>query len=277
VPNRPPADGFHPKDLELIIKDAVRANEIDYVRILLARTDQNLLRYLLNIAAAEASPDMLELLLEKVSNAPLWKLLLEAIGSQNLATVNYLITRGVDVARDEELMKRALETCNPEVIDILLNHGAQLVEHDEMLTESLITWRRMTLKEEDEEKLLKRLYQVKKYVIGVSAYGEALLNASASLTSIPLIEYFLENGADIDYKNQRGYITLHEVIKAGSNRHAEVAKFLLQRGANPYPSKPKSGVNISKLAGMRRVEEYFRMSWDELVKEVQSERALNAD
>lgn len=90
--------------------------------------------------------------------------------------------------------------------------------------------------------------------------------------SIPLARYFIENGADINSRIGRySPSVLYLLVRKYSRRHAEAIKFLLQQGADPYPLNPRSQ-SIKFLAGMKKVEQYFGKSWDDLVREAQTER-----
>jgi hypothetical protein len=65
---------------------------------------------------------------------------------------------------------------------------------------------------------------------------------------------------------------LYALVRRYSRRHVEGINFLLQQGADPYPSNSRQQ-SIKSLTGMQKVEQYFDKSWDDLVKEAQAERA----
>jgi hypothetical protein len=269
-----PADRFKPEDLESILKDAIEADEVDFVRSHYPRSDgfpERQYTSFLHAAAQTASPPMVDCLLEYASLYPDATVMKEralrpAIKGENIAVIKHLIARGANPT-NADFLGLALATYNVEIIEIFLGHGAHLVEYPGIFDK--IWWD--ARKEDDVFKVLHRMH---KYVVGKEAFSRGCRNASLR-GSIPLVKYFIDNGADIDYKISNDSI-LYELVLGYLRRNAEVIRFLLQEGANPYSSNSK-GLSIKSLAGMRKVEKYFNKSWDDLVREVQAERASMTD
>jgi hypothetical protein len=278
-----PADQFKPEELISILKDAIEADEVEFVRSQYARAkgvDKWPQLSFVQAAARTASPTMVDLLLEKYASigrsdtAKTWALY-AAIEGENMVVIKHLIARGANVnPQDGSVIKDALKKCNPEIVEILLGHSAHLVECPSMFDKILFT------NEKREDEILKVLHQMCKYVVGKEAFSNGLLHA-VWRGSIPLAKYFIDNGADVNSKkvrlgsiviNSSRRVVLYELVRKYSRRHVEVIAFLLQQGVDPYPSNSK-GQSIKSLVGMRKVEKYFGKSWDDLVREAQPERA----
>jgi hypothetical protein len=274
-----PADQFKPAELISILRDAIEADEVEFVRSQYARaegvSEWTKLSFL-KAAATTASPTMVDLLLEEYASinpddiANKYPALCAAIEGENIVVIKHLIARGVNVnPQDGSVIIAALETCNPEIVEILLGHSADLVECPSMFRRLLSTGEK---REEDE--ILKVLHQMHKHVVGKKAFSMGLVHALRR-GSIPLAKYFIDNGADVNSKSSilgGGPPVLYELVRKSSRRHVEAIPFLLQQGADPYPSTSRTQ-SIKSLVGMRKVEQYFGKSWDDLVREAQPERA----
>jgi Ankyrin repeats (3 copies) len=271
-----PADQLKPEELISILKDAIEADEVEFVRSQYARAEEvdGLQHWpFVEAAARTASPTMVDLLLEKYASinpddtTNEFSALCAAIRGENMVVIKHLIARGAFVdPQGGSAIKVALETCNPEIVEILLSHTADLVECPSMFDRLLSTGEK---REEDE--ILKVLHQMHKYVVGKKAFSSGFIDALWR-GSIPLAKYFIDNGADVNSRRRSGPPVLYDLVLGFSRRHVEAIKFLLQQGADPYPTNSRSQ-SIKSLFGMRKVEKYFGKSWDDLVKETQPERA----
>jgi ankyrin repeat protein len=190
-----------------------------------------------------------------------------AIRGENMAVIRHLIARGANVKPEQWPYDSCNWIYNPEIIEILLSHGARPA-----LVSSIFTSILKSDKTEDE--VFEVLHRMHKYVVGKGAFSNGCRYASKR-GSIPLVKYFLDNGADINYRTGEGPL-LYEVVRGYTRRNAEVIRFLLQQGADPNVSNSK-GQSIKSLVGMRKVEKYFNKSWDDLVREAQAERAGTTD
>jgi hypothetical protein len=270
-----PADRFSPEDLISILKDAIEADEVEFVRNQYARAkvfDSWQHRLFVIAVAKTASPTMVDLLLEEYTSiypnhiSMRERALSAAIQGENMVVIKHLITRGADVNPDgERVIEAALETYNPEIVEFLLGHGAHLVECPSMFYRIL----KDDGKREDE--VFNVLHRMQKYVVGKKAISNGLHDAIRR-GSVPLAKYFIDNGADVNSKPDHRSPLLYVLVRDYSRRRVEGIKFLLQQGMNPYP-KNREGLSIKSLVGMRKVEQYFDKSWDDLVKEAQAERA----
>jgi ankyrin repeat protein len=274
-----PADQFKPEELISILEDAIEADEVEFVRSQYARAEgasQWTKLSFLKAAARTASPTMVDLLLEKYASITLdnrdnnnkVSALCAAIRGENMAVIKHLIARGANVnPLSGSVIQAALHSCNPEIVEILLGHSADLVECPSMFDTLLSTHEK---KEEDE--IFKVLHQMRKYVVGKKAFSSGLIDVLWR-SSIPLAKYFIDNGADVNSRDLGyGAPILYDLVRKFSHCHVEAITFLLQQGADPYPTNSYRK-SIKSLAGMRKVEKYFGKSWDDLVREAQPERA----
>jgi hypothetical protein len=272
-----PPDQFEPEELIRIFMDAIEADEVEFVRSHMPSQFTRAKQYnprrlesFVDTAAKTASPTMVDLLLEEYTlhspyNAGMKEsALCAAIHGENMVVIKHLITRGANVnPENSSVIRAALGTYNPEIVEILLGHGAHLVEHHSMFYGILGS------NQKSEDEVFKVLHQMHKYVVGKDAFSGGF-NTALWKGSIPLAKYFIDNGADIKKRQQPS--VLYQLVRKYSRRHVEAIKFLLQQGVDPYPSNSKSQ-NITSLAGMRKVEQYFNKSWDDLVSEAQPGRA----
>jgi len=265
-----PPDQFEPEELFSIVIDAIKADEVEFVRIhcLIVKKFVSFVE----TAARTASPTMVDLLLEYSSivlspEEGKESALRAAIGGENMVVIKHLIARGANLnSKDNWVIEDALKTYNTEIVELLLDHGAHLVEYP-----SIFDGIFKTDGKRDEDEVFKVLRRMHKYVVGKEAFLNGLFHA-LQRGSIPLARYFIENGTDVNSRIGRySPSVLYLLVRKYSRRHAEAIKFLLQQGADPYPLSPRSQ-SIKFLAGMKKVEQYFGKSWDDLVREAQTER-----
>lgn len=73
---------------------------------------------------------------------------------------------------------------------------------------------------------------IKAGIDAVDSDGDTALYSAAYYGQLHIIEYLLDNGADIDFKNNRGKTALHIAAEDG-NGSEKIVALLLARGANP--------------------------------------------
>jgi hypothetical protein len=271
IASKLPDDQFQELDLISLLQDAAKADEIEFVRShyprakKLERWSVHNCRYQLILAAENASPPMVDFLLAEyfLTDRPdsdiKERALQSAIKGRNIAVIQYLVALGANVNPEENfIIETALTTWDPEIIELVLSHGANLVEHPDLFD--------FPLSYTNEDELLQILDRMHKYVIGKEAFSAGFVYA-ARRNFIAVVKYFLDNGADVDYKIfQKQPSVLYRLVKKFSRIKAELIIFLLQKGANPYPSNSK-GNTITDLSGMAKLESYLGKSWEDLVRE----------
>lgn len=191
VASKLPDDQFQELDLISLLQDAVKADEIEFVRSHYPRAKKlerwsvyNYSKSHLSLAARNASPPMVDFLLAEYALAdrpdPNIKqhALQDAIWGRNIAVIQHLEALGANVnPEDNCIIKSALNTWDWEIIELLLSLGATLVEYPMLFRHYF------DRSHTDENEILQVLDRMHKYIIGKEAF---------SLGSfMPLAEIFL--------------------------------------------------------------------------------------
>jgi hypothetical protein len=269
-------DQFAPSDLFSMLEDAAGANEIEFVRNHYPRAKKlngwgewKSLR-MVNAAATTASPTTVDFLAtEHTSLFPdetdvKERALRSAIRGENVAVIRHLITQGANVnSKDISVSRATLQTWNTEIVELLLSHGMNLVECPDVFDPIS---RNAKIEEDVAFQIVDRMHR---YILGKEAFSRAFRNSILSRGSIPLAKCFIGNGADVNYKYLGTTPALYESVKGFKPSIAEVIIFLLQNGADPYPTNSQKKT-VASLAGMQRLEKHFGKSWVDLVAENQA-------
>ncbi len=137
-----------------------------------------------------------------------------------------LLDHGVDVnAKERHLGKTPLmrAVSNVDMLALLLDYGAELESRNPygMTALALAAERTSTAM---------LLIQAGADITVTDRDGETLLMKSAEGGSLPLVEYFVNHGLDVNAEGGARYTAL---MRAIYNGHAAIAKFLLEHGADP--------------------------------------------
>lgn len=272
-----PDDQFKQLDLISLLDDAVKADEIEFVRShyhrarQLAKWSEYHPRWLVSTAAKTASPAMVDFLLaecalmDEPSTIVKESALESAISGRNTAVIQHLVAQGANVNPEaNHIIKAILHTWDPEIIELFLNLGVNLAEVPDLFDE-LVRYTKI-----EDDNILQILDRMHKYIIGKGAFSRGYY-FSALQNSIVLVKYFLDNGADVNYKFW-GSTALFRLVRLFNRTRAEIITFLLQQGADPYPGNSK-GRSITTLSGMGKLESYLGKSWNDLVREAQADGA----
>ncbi|KAM7210965.1 hypothetical protein V8F06_013645 [Rhypophila decipiens] len=111
----------------------------------------------------------------------------------------------------------------------------------------------------------------------VSYLSPRLCFITDTVCAIKLAKAMLSYGTEVDYtaKGSTIYATpLHRTLRKSNPQTAEMARFLLYRGADPERTcKVKFGVkSIKDEVGAREISKWIGMMWDELVQKVKEDR-----
>jgi hypothetical protein len=272
IASKLPDDQFQELDLISLLRDAVKADEIEFVRShypgakKLERWGAYICYSHVLVAAGNASPPMVDFLLAEYALADhpdsdiKERALESAVRGRNIAVIQHLVALGASINPEKNyIIKTALALWDPEIIELVLSHGANLVEYPELFN--------FPPSYTDEAEMLQILDRMHKYVIGKVAFSNGY-HFSTRRNSIVLVKYFLDNGADIDHKIKYYSTPLFELIRTFTRIKLELIIFLLQKGADPYPSNSQ-GKRITTLSRMGKFESYLGKSWDDLVREMQ--------
>jgi len=103
--------------------------------------------------------------------------------------------------------------------------------------------------------------------------GSALVNVAATTCSVELAKYFVDRGAEVDFRRSFLYLTpLHHAARQNSAAAAEMMKYLLLQGADPDLTAGRAHLRIRDEKGAKGIAQWLGMSWDELVAKTKEER-----
>lgn len=262
---------FQELDLISLLRDAIKADEIEFVRSHYpgAKKSNRLTSYQhtsqVLLAAENASPTMVDFLLANaLTNIPYSDIkeraLQSAIKGRNIAVIQHMVALGAEVNPEGiSIFKTALSTWDPEIVELLLSYGTNLVEYPELF--SLL----FPLGNRDEDEILQILVRMQKYIIGTETFSIGYFHAGRE-NLIAVVKYFLDNGADVNYVPERYSSVLYCLVAGFKRTKVELIVLLLQKGADPYPSN-RQGKTIKTLSGMAKLESYLGKSWEDLVRE----------
>ena len=151
---------------------------------------------------------------EKINKKREEEAFIETAKQGNIERLQYFIDKGVDInARDRygrTALSRAIQNGRPEVVDVLLDNGADvpfafvITTHDELRTKP--------------SKVQQAQFNAE--LIEVAKQGD-----------IQTVKTFVKRGADIDVQDNQGRTPLYLAAK---NEHPEVVDVLLDNGAASY-------------------------------------------
>jgi ankyrin repeat protein len=273
-------NNLEPQDLDAVLTDAVEAGEVHYVRDMCGQLPPEKLEQLMGIAAASSTTSMVEMLLAHGANVnsshphPL----IEAVDAGNLDIAKLLLENGANVnARrgkyGHNTLDKALSRRNPEMISLLIAHGADPTSRSESLC-CLVT--REGNGEED-MKAMECVNLIGKGLKHTKELSDMLKTVAKRSCSISLASFLLKAGADINSKGKMGNsgTPLYSAANRTTKAAADFMKFLLQSGADP--TRGCSGRKPENMKGAKNISRWLGMTWDELVESIQAERAANAD
>ena len=258
------------EDVENIVLDAVRTNDLDLIRDFVADIpsfDEKVLRQ----AVKSSSGKMLELLLNACNfkGDLKFSLLADAVRDDNLETARVLLDRGASVYRwdvgEPRCMYDAIQNRSSEMITLLLPYYPELVvsmsphELDKMIPAHAET--------SHEAKCIQCLSLLRDSLL-YGAFEHCFRVNAQKACSIAIAEYLLRNGVDINtsYGGKEGSTALFWASGKKTQRAAELMKFLLEFGANPH-LKLKKNPLLGDRPGPRNISKWLGISWEQLVEE----------
>jgi len=254
------------QDLELLLVEAVKSNNFDYINEYWHSVPR-LLRKLLRVSIKHASVDMLELLLKACGDVrEVDRYLLNyAAKYNNLQAAHMVLEKGAVIwdrnsrCRHSDLYYAILNR-SPEMIKLLLAQGCRDVADgfEKLLPPS---------KDIAAEETAMHCFQLLEGTLTDKQQIRACFKGNATKSfSIPIAQLLLRHGAEVDSFDTPGYTPLYFASGNESLKAAEFMKFLLQSGAKP-PKTMERLRPIRDRPGPRNISRWLGMTWDELVDE----------
>lgn len=270
------------EDVDLILLDAVKANDLDLVRDFIADVPSFHER-LLRQAVVSSSCEMLEMLLNACnSEDDIESTILEyAVDADNLEVSRMLLDRRASVDSTVigyECMSLAMRNSSPEMIKLLLPYnpvqetkaGRPLYFHKKLC--GMIPAQAGTSKE---ARAIQCLSLLRDWTREEKAF-ELCFKINAERTcSIAIAEYLLRSGVDVNTRVQGGTTALWRASGKKNQRAAELMKFLLESGANPHAKFGRNSQPIADRPGPRNISKWLGVSWERLVEESHEKHAAS--
>ena len=267
-------------DAELILLDAVKANDLDLVRDFIAdvpRFHDELLRQ----AEESSSCEMLEVLLNacnSIGNIE-YTVLVDVVRADNLEASRMLLDRGASVEVKYgtlECMSSALINQSPEMVKLLLPYLPVQGVPDTQLLFDHFTPSSPQVKASQEARVIHCLSLFRDWDREKDGFEHCLIANAQGYCSIAIAEYLLRNGVDVNTREVDGRTALYYASSKRHKRGAELMKFLLESGADAE-LHPKDKKSIKDLPGPRNISKWLGISWEQLVEESRKKYAASLE
>lgn len=270
-----PVDSNDNEDVELIIIDAVKADDLDLVRDFIAdvpRFSKKLLRQ----AVVSSSCEMLEVLLEACNSGQEVEssVLADAVKADNLEATRLLLNRGASVNSFFEVrgcIYHAMKNRSPEMIKVLMASSsvreASFIAIFDMLP--------LLPDISQEARTIQCLSLLRGWTKSEKVLEYCFVGNAQRCCSIAIAEYLLQHGVDVNTSTENGRISLYLASHSKSKRAAELMKFLLESGADPRMASGPRDRPVADRPGPRNISKWFGISWEQLVEESQQKHATS--
>ena len=267
-------------DVELIILDAVEANDLDLVRdftVEIPRFSEKLLSH----AVVSSSCEMLELLLEvcKSEQDIESTILAHAVRANNLEATRVLLNRGASIysrVDNYSCIDHAMMNVSPEMIKILFAH--EPVHNSALSRKELRCMIPSQPERFKEARVIQCLSLLRELIQERNAFETCFKVNAQRGCSIAIAKFLLRNGVNVDTVGNGGNTALSWASKKKDQRAAELMRFLLESGARPdFKSNLKGFTPIADRPGPRNISKWFGISWEQLVEESRKKYATSLE
>lgn len=290
---RPSIQDIEPDQLEALLTDAVTACEVEYVRRFLPRASDKISDKLYMKAVTTSTAAVVELFIS--SGKDLNKIflhparpgdyqvpLIEAVDAKNVEVAKFLLDHGCDIygamhtpfsprtALGYAMLIPEIDM-SMEMINLLIDHGVDLAKRESGLASLIPSDSGQDLQ------TIKRLELFKSALKREDNFNDALIMVPKRSCSIGIAAFLLRNGAYVNTRgssqNNQGFATpLYSAVRRNTAEAAQLAKFLLESGADP--SSNVRGRTAGELPGAQNISKWLGMTWDELVESTAAARAV---
>ena len=280
------------EDVELIILDAVKADDVDFVRDFIADMPRSS-RQLLRKALVSTSCEMLDVLLkayniERDNNRSyeVATILDDAVDADNLEAVRMLLGRGVSLKYKAWPslkflgIEKAMRNNSPEMIKVLLSdrqiqetiaEGRWVIPD---LDAALFSSRWETSKE---ARFIQCLSLLPDWTTKKKTFISNFVANARGSCSIAIAEFLLRHGVDVNTRAKLGNTALYWASRRKDQTGAEFMKFLLESGANPLAPVSLKSQPIADRPGPRNISKWLGISWEQLVEESRKKHAASLE
>ena len=284
------ADIDKDEDVELIILDAVKADDVDLVRDFIADVPRFSKKFLKE-ALFSSSYEMLDVLLKVRNSEPNneqfndSEVLAYAVVVDNLEATRMLLNRGASLkygvrdARTFDGIEKAINNISPEMIKVLLSdrHMQEMIAKNDRGDLEVAGPLRTHLEVSQEARFIQCLSLLPDWIRKRKAFQRCFKANAQRCCSIAIAEFLLRNGVDINYHPNGGNTALFSASKRKDQRAAEMMKFLLESGADPLgPTTPRV-LPIADQPGPRNISKWLGISWGQLVEESRKKHAASLE
>ena len=272
-----PVDSNDNEDVELIIIDAVKADDLDLVRDFIAdvpRFSKKLLRQ----AVVSSSCEMLEVLLEACNSGQNveYSVLADAVRADNVEATRLLLNRGASVNSSFEVrgcIYHAMKNRSPEMIKVLMPYSSI---REASFDATLFMMIPLLPDISQEARTIQCLSLLRGWTEIKKVLENCFVGNAQRCFSIAIAEYLLQHGVNVNTRTQTDRTSLFFASRYKSKRAAELMKLLLEYGADPRMASGPRDRPIADRPGPRNISKWFGISWEQLVEESQQKHAASS-
>ena len=267
-------------DVELILLDAVKANDLDLVRDFIADVPR-FHDKLLEEAVKSSSCEVLEMLLNACNGEGNIEttVLTYAVRADNLEASRMLLDRRASLDFKNDIatyMKLAIDNSSPEMIKLLLPYNP--VQQEDRITNNYLCPMMPSGAEASREaRVIQCLSLLRDRTRDKQAFEKCFRINAERGCSIAIAEYLLRNGVAVDSRVSGGNTALRAASSKSDKRAAELMKFLLESGANPDVKGKANSQPIKDRPGPRNISQWLGVSWEQLVEESRKKYAASLE
>ena len=284
----PHAENPDPDEIQPLLFDLVKADKAEAVRSLLRQFKafpSDIRKAIRECAAFFASGAMIDLIEPFDEHAFPTDTLQSCIRAMNIDLFKHLMSRckNLHICRYSYIVSEVLTSDSEEIFEIWVsyidyerkthqNKGGKIPRGTEFTLSSVIM---ATAGLPGRENRLITIWEKAGILKSFDRtyLSSAVANVASSTCSVKLAKYFVDHGAEVDFRRSPAYHTaLHHAARQNSAAAAEMMKYLLLQGANPEVTGGRAHLRVRDEKGAKGIAQWLGMSWDELIAKTKEER-----